>query len=186
MANTFCVPLHVKIQKYKINPITGCWEWQSHKFRDGYGKVYYSGKTDRAHRVSYRLHKGEIPDGMWVLHNCDNPTCINPEHLHFGTPTENVRECLSRGRYRNGKCGANGEKNSHAKLTEEQVQLIRSSITRTRLLARQYGVNISTVQRIRNGKAWRGDAAGIALAAREEFLKRSKLQAAQTLAEQGK
>ena len=67
----------------------GCWEWQAATFQKGYGRFSYNGKTLGAHRVSWELHHGPVPDDLWVLHECDNPPCVNPAHLFLGDVRDN-------------------------------------------------------------------------------------------------
>jgi hypothetical protein len=76
----------------------GCWTWNGSIGSAGYGQIYYNGKVSKAHRVSYEINKGPIPDGLWVLHECDNPACVNPDHLHVGTAQDNSDEKIKRGR----------------------------------------------------------------------------------------
>lgn len=77
----------------------GCWEWTG-STSDGYGVIWHSEKRRQvgAHRLSWEIHHGPIPDGAWVLHNCDNPSCVRPEHLFLGTPGDNVDDALGKGR----------------------------------------------------------------------------------------
>ena len=80
-----------------------CWVWTGSLTNGGYGHLGLGGRdggTDRAHRVSWRLHFGEIPSGLWVLHKCDNPPCVRPEHLFLGTHDDNMRDCVSKSRHR--------------------------------------------------------------------------------------
>lgn len=81
----------------KVNA-QGCWEWQLFIRRNGYGQMKYEGKTVDAHRVSYRCFHGEIPEGMDVLHSCDNRRCANPDHLRLGTHKENMEDMVAKGR----------------------------------------------------------------------------------------
>lgn len=81
----------------------GCWEWQGSKSKaGGYGYVHVGGQVNRrpmkAHRLSWELHNGPIPHGLWVLHQCDNPPCVNPSHLFLGTRTDNMQNAASKGR----------------------------------------------------------------------------------------
>jgi len=79
-------------EKYIPEPMSGCWIWIGSCNPDGYGMINVSGKTDRAHRVSYRLFKGEIPKGICVCHSCDKSYCCNPQHLFLGTHKENMED----------------------------------------------------------------------------------------------
>ena len=78
-----------------------CWEWKAARDpQTGYGKIGFGGKTYGAHRVSYQLNVGEIPDGMYVLHTCDNRACVRPDHLYTGTQRDNIHDMLRKGRGR--------------------------------------------------------------------------------------
>lgn len=83
----------------------GCWVWQGSKNRDGYGLFMRDGRRrpgrrcERASRVSWELHRGPIPRGLWVLHKCDNPSCVNPDHLFLGTVQDNVADMMRKGRH---------------------------------------------------------------------------------------
>lgn len=130
-----------------------CWDWQSTRNRAGYGKFWLNGRTDLAHRVSYRISNGEIPAGLHIRHTCDNRACVNPAHLLVGTVLDNARDALERGHYRRG--GANGR----AKLTIEQVDQIRRGWAdgETQVaMARRFGVSPSAIQWILNGRNWVG------------------------------
>lgn len=84
----------------KVQKGEGCWEWQGRRFPFGYGAFYLEGQWNGAHRASWRVHFGEIPDGLWVLHRCDNPPCVRPDHLFLGTHLDNVRDMCRKGRKR--------------------------------------------------------------------------------------
>ncbi len=130
------------------------WQWLGRKNKDGYGIMMIVGKKERAHRVSYKIHTGEIPDGMLVLHSCDTPDCVNPAHLHLGTHQDNMRERSERGRTRE----QNGEKNYTSKLTEKEVLEIRNKYkvgARQHVLAKEYKVSRQLIGAIVNLKAWK-------------------------------
>jgi hypothetical protein len=102
----------------------GCWVWTASRNEQGYGCCGFNGRTYTAHRLSYELARGPIPPGMHVLHRCDNPPCVNPEHLFVGDQSDNMRDMYGKGR------GANrqGELSGAAKLTESQVREIKQLI----------------------------------------------------------
>lgn len=106
-----------RIERLSIpEPNSGCWLWigtlRSNANGLSYGRLVVNSRTDgsrksvAAHRYSYETHVGAIPVGMNVLHRCDNPSCVNPEHLHLGTQRENMIDCFARGRLKNqwGHC----------------------------------------------------------------------------------
>ncbi len=83
--------------KYVKAP-SGCWLWQACKDSDGYGYLQVAGKSLGAHRVSWKLINGSVPEGLYVLHSCDTPSCVNPDHLFVGTNTDNMRDKVKKGR----------------------------------------------------------------------------------------
>jgi hypothetical protein len=87
----------MQLTKYEVIK-SGCWIWQGGVAQDGYGKVKRFGKTIRAHRLFYEHHIGPVPEGLWVLHKCDTPLCVNPEHLWAGTQLENEQDKDAKGR----------------------------------------------------------------------------------------
>jgi hypothetical protein len=92
-------PIDIRLmRKIKINQDTDCWEWQGGKNNVGYGMIRDEHGMRTTHRVSYELHKGNIPHGMCVCHTCDNPKCVNPDHLWLGTKKENAQDMISKGR----------------------------------------------------------------------------------------
>jgi len=81
---------------------SGCWEWQKALNPNGYGKAYFNGKLRQSHRISWILHRGKIPVGLFVLHHCDNPICVNPDHLFLGTQKDNMHDMIAKGRKNGG------------------------------------------------------------------------------------
>lgn len=105
----------------------------------------------RAHRAAWELSGNYIPPGLCVLHRCDNRQCVNPKHLFLGTLADNVADCVSKGRQ------ARGEKNRHAKLSEQDVLKIRKALARGeqgKLIAARYKVTPTAISYIRNRKVW--------------------------------
>lgn len=149
-----CLPMPSRFwTKVRITP--GCWPWQASTDRRGYGRFGLDGATPQAHRVAWELSNGPIPTGMWVLHRCDNPQCVNPAHLWLGTHEDNMRDMASKGRGRqNHPVGAAAY---HAKLQPDQVREIRRLRAAGELqrdVARRFGVSRSTVQDITQGRTY--------------------------------
>lgn len=146
--------------KVKTGPIQECWEWQGTKDRRGYGHMSSRRGMSpyKAHRVSYELVIGQIPDGMEVCHKCDNPSCVNPTHLFIGTHQENMADAFKKGRINNynHECG---EDHSSSKLTWNDVYEIRNVVPSgeftQRQLAQKYGVCRDTIRNIVSGKYWK-------------------------------
>lgn len=137
----------------KIEP-TGCLVWTKGKCHDGYGNVYAFGKNTGTHRVAWMLTHGPIPEGMKVLHHCDNPPCCNPDHLFLGTDMDNTVDKCSKGRQR----GAVGGQNPAAKLDESKVRRIRELLITgqsARSIAIDFMVTGTTIGYIKKGKTWR-------------------------------
>lgn len=135
-----------------------CWEWTGSLNLNGYGHANHSiiwGGNAMCHRVAYELTKGKIPEGLLVLHKCDNRKCVNPSHLFLGTQTDNMQD-MHRKR-RNNNVGMKGERNPNNKLTVEQVRFIRSQTGKVNFseIARKFGVTPQIVWQIANYKAWK-------------------------------
>jgi hypothetical protein len=133
-----------------------CWEWQAARSEHGYGAFgltgFGSGKVP-AHRWSYAETVGPIPDGMHVCHRCDNPPCVNPQHLFVGTLADNMRDMVEKGR------SLKGERHNLAQLTEAQVLAIRQAWadggeTQTQI-AERFNTNKANVSQIVRGKKWK-------------------------------
>jgi hypothetical protein len=137
-----------------------CWEWQAGFLSGGYG--HFRTKVDGvpingAHRFSYVLHNGPIPDGMSVCHRCDNPRCVNPTHLWLGTTADNNADRYAKGRH-GLHTGTPGEAHPKARLTEQQVLEIRQRFAngeRCADLARAYGMHKNTISQILCRRIWR-------------------------------
>lgn len=119
--------------------------------KGGYGLVYHEGRTQLAHRVAYIKAKGAIPKGMVIMHRCDNPLCVNPEHLSIGTQRDNRLDCVQKGRTNSSK----GEEHYGAKLTAEIVRDIRTSSLNNTELAKMYGISRRAISDARRGVTWR-------------------------------
>ena len=135
-----------------IDPETGCWNWQG-ATACGYPYVTRKSKTYRGNRLCYQDAYGEIPEGLQVLHSCDNSRCVNPEHLHLGTAWDNMleREARQRNTYHVGS------KHAGTKFTEQDVLAIRAAYPATSMLqlSKQYGVGHTTIHRIIHRINWR-------------------------------
>jgi len=142
-------------EKYKVNTKTGCWEWTAAISTQGYGRLGVDGKARAAHRVSWEIHHGEIPEwegyhGACVCHKCDNRLCVNPEHLFLGSHQENISDRNQKGR--DGQF--EGDLNPRAKLTEVQAMVIKYSNIPARKLMNKYGISKAQVSAIRTGRSW--------------------------------
>jgi len=182
----------------RTNNTNDCWEWLTGKSKDGYGRFWFKGKNIRAHRYSWLIHFGSPPNNESVLHNCDNPICVNPNHLFVGTHDDNMKDKTKKGRQTKGdihyartnpeklargkKHGTYthpekivrgdqhflrkhpekiplGEEVHNSKLTKEQVLEIRKryiyKIITANYLAKEYGVDESTIFAIIKRKNWK-------------------------------
>lgn len=139
--------------KWQEDSATGCWVWTGAVADKGYGSIKIP-KTRRqipAHRLSYLIHRGRIPSGKCVLHRCDNPPCVNPEHLFVGTKLDNARDMVSKGRH------SYGDRQGASKLSEAQVlsvlSLVKSGVPQIRV-AEMLEVSPMHVSRIVRGERW--------------------------------
>ena len=149
----------------KTSSPRGCWLWTK---GDGYGVFWAEGKCVSAHRFSWLIHFGQVPDRLDVLHTCDTPACVNPQHLWLGTNADNVADMLSKGRQAAGdKSSARlhpesllrGTEHPNAKLNDEQVRFIRAAYTgsnRTQQsLANEFGVNQTIISDVILKRTWK-------------------------------
>lgn len=143
-----------RFESFVTRGLGPCWLWMGGVTHNGYGRFKFEGKTRRAHRYSFVQHRGEIPRGYDVLHSCDTPSCVNPDHLFLGTHQDNMIDRSAKGRQ------SRGERNGSSKLTADQVAKIRSRYVRGRgggsfALAREYGITRTHLGFIVNRKNWK-------------------------------
>jgi hypothetical protein len=131
----------------------GCWLWIGYRDPNGYGRLHLKGTPQLAHRLAYAVRYGSIPDDRQACHKCDNPQCVNPEHIFLGSQADNNHDKIRKGRARQGH--ALGEEHGIAKLTEAQVREIRSNGKSDPENGRLFGVSSATVFAIRHRKTWR-------------------------------
>lgn len=147
----------------KIQKTEGCWLWTGATTHGGYGVLHGPGKKGkmiRAPRFSYELHYGPVSSDLDILHRCDNPICVRPEHLFTGTAQDNTDDMMAKGRYNKPEeTTAKGEGHGMAKLTEEQVLAMRAEYatgeTSTRKLAEKYGVSRRAIMFILHREHWK-------------------------------
>lgn len=142
-----------------ISDENGCWIFQGQKNIEGYGIVQIGQARDgnrtrqMAHRYFYEQIVGPIPDDLLACHKCDNPPCVNPDHMFIGTQADNIADMMKKGR--RGKTGAKGSLNGRAIVTENQVKEIRDSSAARREVAAQYGISPVTVGAIKARRIWK-------------------------------
>jgi hypothetical protein len=142
--------------KVNIGDKTECWDWTAFIGWDGYGyfRPQHICKTQKAHRISYELTFGKIPDKICVLHRCDNRKCVNPNHLFLGTKQDNTSDMRNKGRGWNPV----GVEVKCAKLDENKVRVIRDLFRDGKYqteIAKLFGVDSSTISTIVNRKSWK-------------------------------
>ena len=124
----------------KTEPCGECIRWTGRIQPNGYGQFRLNGKTQYAHRAAYTLFNGEIPEGCVVMHSCDNRWCVNPRHLTLGTQADNLIDMTRKGRH------------SKTVIPNYRIEGIRNDTRSSYVIAREWGVNPSTIQKIKSGK----------------------------------
>lgn len=149
------MPLEVRFWP-RVDKSGECWNWTGGISRkNGYGQFSLGRKSDgatSAHRFSWKLHFGEISDGLWVLHRCDNPKCVRSDHLFLGTSAENTADRCAKGR------GMRGERQHLAKLKESDIPRIRERLANgvsQAKIAEFYGADQVTISQVKLWKTWR-------------------------------
>ena len=148
-------PAIVRFNKYVLRDgPNGCWGWSGYIDPGGYASMWAGEELGRktkmqAHRISWMLLKGPIPDGMLVCHICDNRSCVNPEHLFLGTDKENAADMVRKGR------GNKGEDINTAKLTADLIPKIRADGRKYRDIGKEYGVGKSVIFSIKHRLSWK-------------------------------
>jgi hypothetical protein len=131
-----------------------CWEWQGYRQKRGYGIIGEMKRQILTHRCSWALTYGPVPDGKMVLHHCDNPPCVRPNHLFLGSQKDNSDDMIAKGRNRQPR----GENSAHAVLTEDDVRSIRAWVVsgaKMAEVATLYGVSLGCICHIIAGRSWR-------------------------------
>ena len=124
----------------------GCWDWNG-STQKGYGAFLFMRRGIRAHRVSWVLFNGVIPEGMHVLHSCDNKICSNPEHLFLGSHADNMKDMRSKGLHK-----------QYSKLTRDQakeIKMLLSQGEKIENISQKYKISVPTVYDIKDGRTWR-------------------------------
>jgi hypothetical protein len=146
-------PPEVRFWRF-VTKTDSCWLFRQHG-KQAYGRFQPGGRghpTALAHRYSYEMHHGPIPDGMVVMHTCDNGLCVNPDHLRVGTPLENSADMMRK--KRNAGRAPKGTDNAKAVLNPDLVRLIRASPMYHAEIGRVLGVSAQTIRAVRSGLTW--------------------------------
>lgn len=146
-------------RRYIPEPMSGCHLWLRYLNSAGYGQTRIGGRAGRnilAHRLAWQMFRGPIPEGLGVLHSCDNPCCVNPDHLFVGDQADNMEDMSRKGRWgppRNLPTGA-AHSRAMAKLSADDVRAIRADSRIHKLIAAQYGVSQGSISRVQARKSF--------------------------------
>lgn len=135
-------PVKRFLESYTPEPNTGCWLWTRLVDKDGYG-IHFANKQGRAHRFSFTIFKHEIPKGMIVMHSCDTPSCVNPDHLRLGTYYENSNDMVNKMRCR------------YKRPIKEILEIRADTSMSNRALAKKYNLSHTSVNKIKSKLAWK-------------------------------
>lgn len=156
------------LENVYVDPVTECWDWLNGLHGGGYGFIQYKGKRWTASRASYDIFVGEIPEGMFVCHTCDNKKCCNPEHLFVGTQADNIADMYNKGRENTSGLLLGrkpGEMRGRSKLTDDGVLEIMSMLKSGDMdqaeIAEKFGVHKATISKINCGTRWRHITKGV-------------------------
>ena len=133
--------------------VSGCWLWGGSLDTGGYGRFNINGKTSGAHRLSYEIKNGDIPRGKHILHTCDTPSCVNPDHLFLGTHQDNMADKVKKGRQ------AKGLNLPQSKLTDDDIPIIRQRLRKKesqQSIAKDYSVTRTIISMIHRKLIWKG------------------------------
>jgi hypothetical protein len=134
----------------KIDKGYRCWIWTAYKTEKGYGQFNLNGESILSHRISYKIHNGS-PKGNMVLHKCDNPNCVNPNHLYLGDNSKNIKDA-----HESGLITETGEQNNRSKITESEAKEIIKMKGKeyAKDLAKKYPVSKNQIYKIWSGERW--------------------------------
>lgn len=156
MATKFSTPKGMPLKErlaFRSEPQpNGCIHFIGFRDKNGYGRIRIGGRKGEsrlAHRISYEIAYGEIPDGLCLCHKCDNPSCINPEHLFVGTHADNMEDAAKKGRMRRG------EEKSISKLKEVDIPIIRADPRPQHVIAKDYGVSQTVIGDVKLRVTWK-------------------------------
>lgn len=136
-----------------VSKSDGCWEWTGYRDPNGYGRLNVGLKPVLAHRISWQLNRHKLKGSQFVLHKCDNPPCVRPDHLFIGSQADNLADKMRKKRHRYGV--SIGTAHGRCKLTEEQVREIRAWNGPSRVIAEKFGISQSNASDIINRRIWK-------------------------------